>query len=325
MEQPRMTRLSQIADLEAPRLPKPVAAIAHGRSQRRAWIAWSAVCFFWGTTYLGIKIGLETIPPFLLGGARYTLAGVVLIVLIKARRRSLPAFSEWSFLAVLGFFMIVLGNGGVVWGEQFVPSGLTAVVLGTSPFWMVSVNALMPGGERLHARQWLGLVIGFAGIVFLVWPEISLAGGGRQFILGVVALEIACAGWAVGANLTRRHVLPRDVLGAAALQMLFGGLMMLTIGTTAGEWSRAAITPRTFTAWLYLAIFGSVVGYAAFSYALQHLPVAIVSLHNFINPVIAVALGSLVLGEPFHSRMLVAGVVIVIGILVVGPPVARRT
>jgi drug/metabolite transporter (DMT)-like permease len=275
---------------------------------------------FWGTTYLAMKIGLETIPPFLLGGARYTLAGVLLILLLVTRGRRLPSSTDWARLAILGFFMMVLGNGGVVWGEQFVPSGLTAVVLGTSPFWMVSVNALMPGGERLHTRQWLGLAIGFTGIAYLVWPDISLAGaGGRPFAMGLVGVQVACAGWAVGSNYTRRHVMPRDVVGAAALQMLFGGLMMLAIGSATGEWGRAGLNPRTLAACVYLAIVGSVIGFAAFSYALQHLPVAVVSLHNFINPVIAVALGTVLLGEPFHLRMLIAAAVIVIGVLVVGP------
>jgi drug/metabolite transporter (DMT)-like permease len=302
-----------------------LASTSSSGTRRRAWIAWVAVCFFWGTTYLAIKVGLETIPPFLLGGARYTVAGLVLIAMLAARGRTLPSSNDWGRLAILGFFMMVLGNGGVVWGEQFVPSGLTAVVLGTSPFWMVSVNALMPGGDRLRARQWLGLVIGFSGIVFLVWPDISLAAtGGRQFALGVLGLQIACAGWAVGSNYTRRHVMPRDVLGSAALQMLFGGLMMIGVGSMIGEWGRAALTPRTIAAWAYLVVAGSVIGFAAFSYALQHLPIAIVSLHNFINPVIAVALGTLLLGEPFHVPMLIAAAVIIVGILVVGPAAAAR-
>jgi drug/metabolite transporter (DMT)-like permease len=290
---------------------------------RLAWISWAAVCVFWGTTFLSIKISLETVPPFVLGGLRYVAAGVILAGILAARGRPLPARADWGQQAVLGFFMMVLGNGGVVWGEQFVPSGLTSVLIGTSPFWMVSVNAIMPGGDRLHVRQWFGLVIGFAGIVTLVWPEIA-AGGARAhgFVLGVIGVQIACAGWACGANYTRRHVMPHDVIGAAALQMIFGGAMMVAIGVGIGEWGRLSFTPRTAAAVVYLAVVGSVIGFAAFSYALQHLPVAIVSLHNFVNPVIAVALGTIVLGEPFHLRMLLAAAVIVVGVLIVGrtPP-----
>ncbi len=296
------------------------AASSSSRTRRLAWISWAAVCLFWGTTFLAIKISLETIPPFLMGGARYVLAGLILAGVLAARRHPLPTRAVWGRLAVLGFFMMVLGNGGVVWGEQFVPSGLTAVVLGTNPFWMVGINALMPRGDRLHARQWAGLVIGFSGILLLVWPEISIGGAhAHGFVLGVIGLQIACAGWASGANYTRRHVMPDDVIGSAALQMIFGGLMMVLIGLVAGEWGRLAFTPRTMASWLYLSLVGSVIGFAAFSYALQHLPVAVVSLYNFVNPVIAVALGTLVLGEAFHARMLVAAAVIVTGILIVGP------
>jgi drug/metabolite transporter (DMT)-like permease len=221
---------------------------------------------------------------------------------------------------VISFFMLVLGNGGVVWGEQFVPSGLTAVLIGTSPFWMVSVDAMVTPGRQLHVRQWLGLIVGFAGIVVLVWPDITAGGrGGRGFALGVLSLQVACAGWAIGSSYTRRHVMPRDVLGSAALQMLFGGTLMLLVGGAMGEWPRIAFTHRTGLALGYLTVAGSVVAFAAYSYALRHLDVAIVSLYTYVNPIIAVALGTIVLGEAFHVRMLVAAGVIVAGVLIVGP------
>jgi drug/metabolite transporter (DMT)-like permease len=301
------------------------SASTRREGHKLAWIAWSAVCFFWGTTFLGIKIALETMPPFVMGGTRYVLAGVTLALILRLRGHRLPDRSSWFTLAVLGFFMMVLGNGGVVWGEQFVPTGLAAVVVGTSPFWMVSVNALMPHGDRLHARQWAGLAVGFCGILLLLWPEISLRGGDRHgFVLGVISLEIACGGWAIGSNYTRRHVMPDDVLGSAALQMAFGGAMMTIVGLATGEWSRLAVNPRTASAWLYLAVFGSIVGFAAYSYALQHLPVTIVSMYTFVNPIIAVTLGTLILGEPFHLRMLAAAAIIIVGILIVGPTLVKN-
>jgi drug/metabolite transporter (DMT)-like permease len=291
---------------------------------RRAWIAWAAVCVIWGTTYFAIKIALGTIPPFLMGGIRYAIAGAVLAVVMMARGRPLPPPSAWGRLALLGFFMLGLGNGGVVWGEQSVPSGLTSVLIGTSPFWMVSVDAAVSGGKRLHARQWTGLIIGFVGIVTLVWPDITAGGaGGVRFAGGVIALQIACAGWAVGSAYTRRHVLPGDVLGSAALQMIFGGACMLAAGTVLGEWRRLHFAPATLSALVYLTAAGSIVAFAAYSYALRHLDVAIVSLYTYVNPVIALALGTLVLGEPFTWRMLLAIAVIVIGVLIVSP-VRRR-
>jgi drug/metabolite transporter (DMT)-like permease len=297
-----------------------VTADRDSSTVRRAWIAWSLVCVIWGTTYLFIKIALDTIPPFLLGGIRYVTGGALLAGILAGRGQALPPRADWGRFVVLGFFMLLLGNGGVVWGEQYISSGLTAVLIGTSPFWMVGVDGLFPGGSRLSARQWAGLAIGFGGIVLLVWPDIAAGGAGATGVaVGVVAVQIACAGWAIGSAYTRRTVMPGDVLGSAALQMLFGGVLMLGVGTAAGEWHDLSLTPRTGVALAYLTLAGSVVAFAAYSYALRHMPVAIVSLYTYVNPVIAVALGVIVLGEPFGVRMLVAAGVIVLGIVVVGP------
>ena len=288
--------------------------------QRRAWIAWTAVCLIWGTTYLAIKVALETIPPFLMGGIRYLIGGVILAAWLVARREGLPPVREWGRLALLGFLMIALGNGGVVWAEQYLASGLTAVVIATSPFWMVAIDALFPGSDRLALRQWAGLFIGFCGIVLLMWPELSLGGAtGRATVLGIIAVQIACAGWAVASAYTRRHALSRNVLGVAAVQMFFGGLFMTIAGTVTGEWPHLAFSDRTMGALVYLTLAGSVIAFAAYSYALRHLPIATVSLYTYVNPVIAVALGTLLLGEPFRATMLVAAAVIVVGMLVVRP------
>ena len=282
---------------------------------RRAWIAWGVVCIVWGTTYLAIKIGLETIPPFLLGGLRYIAAGLILAAGLAARGGALPARADWGRLVVTGFFMLGLGNGGVVWGAQYLSSGLTAVLIGTTPFWMVSVEALLPGAQRMSARQWIGLAVGFAGIFVLVWPDIAAGGAhAREIAIGVLSVQIACAGWAVGSAYTRRQVMPGDVLGSAALQMIFGGIAMLAAATAAGEWPALDVNLRTGLAAVYLTLAGSVVAFAAYSYALQHLSVAVVSLYTYINPVIAVALGAVVLGEAFGWRMAVAVAIIAVGV-----------
>jgi drug/metabolite transporter (DMT)-like permease len=291
-----------------------------------AYVAWSAVCLIWGTTYLGIKIALETIPPFLMGGIRYTISGTVLAAWVLARGRRLPPRQQWGTLIVLGFFMLMLGNGGVVWGEQFVPSGLTAVLIGTSPFWMVTVDAIVAGDRRLGARQVAGLAIGFAGIVILVWPDITAGGvGGRNFALGVLSLQIACAGWAIGSAYTRRHVMPQDVFGSAALQMFFGGVFLMIAGTLSGEWASLAFSTRTTIALVYLTLVGAVIAFAAYSYALKHLDMAIVSLYSYINPVIAVILGTIILHEPFQARTALAIAIIAVGVMIVGPFARKST
>lgn len=291
--------------------------------RRNAWIAFAAVCLIWGTTYLAIKVALETIPPFLMGGIRYVIGGGVLAAWLLARRETLPPPREWPRLAVLGFLMITLGNGGVVWGEQYLASGLTAVVIATSPFWMVAIDAMLPGADRLTLRQWGGLFIGFCGILLLVWPDLTLGGAsGRAVVLGILALQVACIGWSIASAYTRRHAVSRNVLGVAALQMVFGGFFLMLAGTAMGEWQDLTFSPRTTAALVYLTLAGSVIAFAAYSYALRHLPIATVSLYSYVNPVIAVALGTVLLGEPFRVSMLVAAAAIGIGMFVVRP--ARR-
>lgn len=286
--------------------------------RRNAWIAFIAVCVIWGTTYLAIKVALETIPPFLMGGIRYVIAGVLLSSILIARGEKLPPPAEWGRLALLGFLMITLGNGGVNWGEQYLASGITAVVIATSPFWMVAVDAFFPGGEKLSLRKFIGLAVGFSGIVLLVWPDLTLEGAnGRQVLLGVLALQIACLGWSISSSYTKRHAVNRSVLSVAAVQMFFGGFFMMAIGTVSGEWSVISLTPRTASALAYLIVAGSLVAFAAYSYALRHLPISTVSLYTYVNPVIAVALGTLLLGEPFRLSMVVAALVIVLGIAIV--------
>ncbi len=285
----------------------------------RAWSAWIAVCVIWGTTYLAIKVALDTIPPFLLGGLRYVTAGLLLAAILRARGHRLPGVSAWPALTIVGFFMLTLGNGGVVLAETTVPSGLTAVLIGTTPFWMLGADALVTRGRVVHARQWLGLVIGFAGIVILVWPEITAGGAsGRSFGWGVLAVQTACAGWAIGSAYTRRHVLPADIFGSAAMQMIFGGGFMLLAATLLGEWSALSFTATTVSALLYLTFAGSLVAFASYLYALKHLDVAVVSLYTYVNPIIAVVLGTLLLGEPFHLRMVVAAAIILVGMATVG-------
>lgn len=294
-------------------------------ARRSAWLAFAAVCLIWGTTYLAIKVALETIPPFLMGGLRYTAAGSLLMGILVARGVALPRPREWGPLALLGFLMIGLGNGGVNWGEQYLASGITAVVIATSPFWMVAVDAMFPGGERLVPRQWFGLFVGFAGIVLLVWPDISFEGAqAGTVLLGILALQIACAGWSIASSYTKRHALGHPVLVVAAVQMFFGGVFMLLAGTLTGEWSHLSFTPKTGLALGYLTCAGSLVAFAAYSYALRHLPVSTVSLYTYVNPVIAVALGTLLLGEPFRLSMLVAAAIIVTGITIVRYPVERH-
>jgi drug/metabolite transporter (DMT)-like permease len=281
-------------------------------TRRLAWTAWVAVCLVWGTTYLGIRIALETVPPLLMGGIRWTIAGALILAVMKVRGDSIPGRREWTALTLLGVLMIGFGNGGVIWAEQTLPSGLTAVLVAVVPFWMVGTEWLTGKGERLSMRQLAGLLIGFGGIVLLVWPELEV-GEGRQFLIGVLATQLACLGWAIGSSYGRRRGATENVLAAAAFQMLFGGLVMLAGAWVHGEWSHLTFNGRTATALGYLLLIGSIVGFTAYAFALKHLPLATVSLYAYVNPVIAMVLGTLVLGEPLSPRLAIAGGIVLTG------------
>jgi drug/metabolite transporter (DMT)-like permease len=287
------------------------------RQRRLAYIAWVAVCVIWGTTYMGIRISLESMPPALMGGLRWTLAGGLLAAYVAARGGKFPPRARWGSIMLLGFLLLVIGNGGVVVAEQWVTSGLAAVMVASSPFWMAGVEALHRDGERLTGYAVLGLVIGFSGILILVWPDLMMAGGDRFFVLGIVSLQVAALGWALGSAYSKRHGRTDDVLATTACQMLAGGIMMIAIGTVAGEWRHLFFTGRTAAALVYLSTLGAVGGFVAYTYALRHLPISFVSLYAYINPVIAVALGVALLGEPFDSRMATAAALVFVGVAVV--------
>lgn len=288
------------------------------RERKLAYFAWLAVCLIWGTTYLGIRISLESMPPALMGGLRWTIAGGLLAIYVRASGQTLPPPSSWGSITLLGFLLLGLGNGGVVFAEQWVPSGLAAVLVATSPFWMAGVEATLRDGERLHTNTVVGLVIGFAGILVLVWPDLALdRGADRNFLAGVIALQIASFGWALGSSYSKRRGRSDNILGTTALQMLAGGFIMMAAGTVRGEWSQLFFTPRTLTSLAYLSTLGAIGGFVAYTYALRHLPVSFVSLYAYVNPVIAVTLGVLFLDEPFNARMASAAALVLAGVAVV--------
>jgi drug/metabolite transporter (DMT)-like permease len=275
------------------------------------------VCLIWGTTYLGIRIALETLPPLLMAAMRWIAAGGVLTLALALRGERLPHRREWPAITLLGVLLLGFGNGAVVWAEQTVPSGLTAVLVAMSPFWMVGVDALMSGGEPLTMRRIAGLLIGFGGIVLLVWPELRAGGAGHAFLGGVIATQVACAGWAIGSSYARRrgrgYAREENVLATAALEMLFGGVVLLAASLALGEASRVVFAPRSTSALVYLIVVGAIGGFSAYAYALKHLPVATVSLYAYVNPIIAVVLGSLVLQEPFTARIALAAGIVLFG------------
>jgi drug/metabolite transporter (DMT)-like permease len=253
----------------------------------------------------------------LVGGLRFTVAGAVLALVLRLRGEALPPARRWPALALLGTLLLAVGNGFVVWAEQWVPSGIAAVVIASSPFWMAATESIIPGGERITGRIFAGMCLGFLGILVLVWPDLTGSELGRQFAFGMIALQLAQIGWSLGTSYAKRQAQRENALAASALQMLFGGMVMLLVATVSGEWIDLSLTPRTIAAEVYLIVFGSFAGYSAYIYAVKHLPVTTVSLYAFVNPVIAVLLGAIVLDEALDGRIAGGSALVLTGVAVV--------
>jgi len=291
-----------------------------------AWAAWAAVCFFWGTTYLAIRIGIRTLPPALFAGLRFVAAGLILGGICRACGLRYPNRKEWAPLTIIGFLLLVLGNGGVVAAERWVDSGLTALVLSMLPIWMALLNALTGGGERLTLRGAAGLALGMGGVALLVYHP----GGGSpepaaHRALGILILEGASICWAGGSLYGKRFSPPVAPLMGAAAQMLAGGLILCGIGTAAGEWSRLHFDASGFGSLIYLMIFGSLVGYGSFVFALSRMPATTVSLYAYVNPVVALLCGLFILHEPLSLAKLAAAGVILGGVALAQSGVRHRT
>ncbi len=284
---------------------------------RRAYWAWIAVCVSWGTTYLATRVAIDSIPPFAMAGPRHFIAGIIMALVLRLSGIKLPPKESWGGHALLGLLMIGIGNGCLVWAQQFVPTGVAAVMVSVIPFWMIGVEAFMPHGESIQKRQVVGLLLGFGGIVLLTSSSLNGGAPTPQVVLGVIMTQLSCLGWAIGSAYAKRHKREDNLFAATSVQIICGGAILMVVATITGEWSQVAPTPRSLLAVLYLVVVGTFVGYVCYVYALKHLPVAIVSLYAYFNPVIAVILGSLILKERFTPRMAVAIAIIFLAMLIV--------
>jgi len=282
----------------------------------QAYLALAAVCFFWGTTYLGIRIAVETIHPAVLMSLRYSISGFILLIVAYFSKARLPRGRELKYTALFGVIIIGGGTGCLVFAEQWVPSGLAAVFITLSPFWMIGIDALIPGGERLHGPTLFAMLVGLAGTTLLVAPEIIQEGFGGPLVRGFVLLQLGCFGWCLGSILQRRHQTTAHPVITGAVQQLATGLAFavpaLFTKPHPSTWSG-----RSIGAVAYLVVFGSIVGYSAYIIALERLPVSVVSIYNYVNPVIAVLLGWLFFREHFGVQELIAMLIIFFGVALV--------
>jgi len=280
----------------------------------KALIAYLVVCVFWGSTYLAIKVGVTELPPFLFAGLRFLVAGLILLALARALGDPLPKKSDWRTLAIVGLLLLAGGNAFVVWSEQYVGSGIASIFVVTVAMWTALFDALIPGGSsELNWRVVAGLALGFLGTLLLVGatPAEILAADKR----GPIALTIASASWSLGTVYAKRHPTKASPYMGAAFQMIVGGGVVALVGTMLGEWASWHLSTRGIGAIVYLVIFGSILGYSAYSYALRHASATIVGTYAYVNPVIAVLLGWLLLHEPVSSRTFIAMGMILVAVV----------
>ncbi|MFL6257306.1 MAG: EamA family transporter, partial [Pyrinomonadaceae bacterium] len=258
------------------------------RERFGAYGAWAAVCFFWGTTYLAIRVGLEDFQPTLFAGLRFLIAGSVLfLVMSRQRGARLPIGREWLHLGVVGLMLLGVGNGAVVWAEQWVPSGMAALLVATSPFWAAALERLQKDGERVGVRGLLGMAVGFGGLAMLVGPQLFGAELNGKYVLGVVIIQVGSFFWQAGSVYSKLRPVGVSPLMASAVQMLWAGVVLTIAGTLVGEWSGMRFSARGAGALLYLIVFGSIVAYSAYMYAIQKLPLPLVSTYSYVNPLVA--------------------------------------
>jgi drug/metabolite transporter (DMT)-like permease len=281
----------------------------------KALIAYLIVCVFWGSTYLAIKVGVGELPPFLFAGLRFFAAGVLLLAIARAVGDPLPRRAgDWRTLAIVGLFLLTGGNAFVVWAEQYTPSGVASVFVVTVAIWTAFFDTIIPGGSGdLNWRVVAGLVLGFLGTALLVGA--SPAEILKADLRGPIALTFASASWSIGSVYAKRHPTEVSPYMGAAIQMIVGGAVVAVVGSALGEWRSWHLSLRGFGAMAYLVVFGSILGYSAYAYALRHASATIVGTYAYVNPVIAVLLGWLLLAEPITARTMVAMALILVAVV----------
>lgn len=286
----------------------------------KIWVALIATYITWGSTYLAMRVAVETIPPFLMVATRFLAAGSILYVWQRLAGEPHPTRRQWRSALVVGFFLLVTGNGVVAWAEQRVVSGVAALMVGAVPMWMVLIDAVTPGKRRPGKQALFGVLLGFIGITLLVGP-VNLFGFNQELDpIGMVALLLAGISWAAGSLYSREAELPSSPLMGTGMEMLVGGLGSLLLGTLSGEWSQLhlpAITAPSLLGVGYLIVFGSLVGFSAFTWLLRNAPTPLVSTYAYVNPLIAIFLGNLLASEPLTPRILLSALIIVSAVVLI--------
>jgi drug/metabolite transporter (DMT)-like permease len=285
--------------------------------------AFATVYLVWGSTYLAIRIAIDTLPPFLMAGSRFLLAGGVLFLWLRLRGAAWPERIHWRNAAVSGVLLLVAGNGLVVWAEQTVPSGLTALLIGLAPAWFAIFEWLRPGGTAPQPRTVAGILVGFGGMALLVLGHGTPTLDRATTWHGALMLSVATISWVSGSFFSKHQPHAASPWMNAAIQMIWGGIVLVLIASFTGEWTRVQwgrVSVQSWLALLYLIVFGSLIAFSAYVWLLKVSKPSHIATYAYVNPVIALFLGRIVLGETLSSRTLVAAAIILTGVVIITLP-----
>lgn len=280
--------------------------------------AFAAVYIIWGSTYLGIRYAVESIPPFLMAGARNLVAGLVLYAFARSRSKAKPTRIEWRDAVITGGLMLTIGNGGVTWAEQIIPSGMAALLVALTPLWIVLFDWMRPAGVRPRALVLVGLGVGSVGVALLARGHGENGNSARA--AGVVMLLAASMSWAFGSIFNRRAHKPASPFLSVAMQLIAGSVLLLVIAAMRGEvtqFSFTQVTALSLGAWLYLTVAGSLIAYTAYVWLLHATTPARLATYAYVNPLIAVLLGCTIGREVFSHELFVAGAMIILAVALI--------
>lgn len=279
----------------------------------KIWIALIALYIVWGSTYLAIRFAVETIPPFMHAAMRFLISGLILVLWRRAAGDEMPTRVQWKSVAIIGTLLLLGGNGLVSFAEQRIASGVAALIVGTTPLWLVLIEALRPNGVKPTWLSIVGLIVGFGGIYLLVGPS-ELTGGLQFDTLGTIAVLVASFLWASGSIYSRSADIPKSALMTTGAEMLAGSVPLFVVSLALGEWSGFNVAQVSTESWLgliYLITFGSMVGFVAYIWLLQNAPISLVATYAYVNPLVAVLLGAWLASEPITPRTLAAAGIII--------------
>jgi drug/metabolite transporter (DMT)-like permease len=286
------------------------------KSEIKAYLAWVSICIVWGTTYLAIKIGVETVPPMLFAGLRWIIAGPILFLFLILVKVKVPPKKEIKHLVLIGILLIGFANGFLVIAEKWVPSGLASLLITTLPFWVVGIESFLPNKPSFNKFILLGLLIGFAGVSLIFISDFeNLVKPG--YIIGILSILGSIIVWSSGSIYAKYKKFNSSPIMRASIQMITAGILQLVLALILGEFKDFSIDRNGFLAIIYLVIFGSFLGYVAYIYAISILPVAFVSTYSYINPVIALFLGWYFLNEKIDFSIIVGTIIIFSGVALV--------